>query len=562
MKEFTLLLRKIRREVGINLIYVIWCALKVIFYSIKPAPRSVRAALKKDYKTLLDQQANTDALLQRAKFYHTTASGDAQPLIDDLKRLTTFLDQHRDKDKYPDDEREPWRKALSHLARLASMTWNDANDVHALQQYVAFFHEYEQQRNEKNQSLFRYYRLNKGKNDHWEWYLVPWHRAYGMLTVAMLDERLRPMLLPIWKHHDRWHRDELPWMMRFLVGSNVAAANSGYALHALMGFLLDDDPNEKKKYLSRYRWFARRLYKVLAVSFDVDRHVSIPFEGVLYGGFMFRTPIILGLMQRALGLDHCLLDAPHLAGLSEYSWKSKTPEHTFQTSGDSKATLDEGAIDQGVFGLLAELEDHYAKQLAGLFPRSHYLAGKIKDELKGEDRGAAQAQCDLIVSRRKGEVLLNFQNETYESIMVVFHANTINPLVNTLHFGLKPGHLFVYAKRRGEAEGRWVLTDAGYVNYFRPDQTEVELPIYNTLDKQKLIARGWLRVRERGKTVELRSFSLLPLHRRVVTFSYDDTNATLAVKDVYLGNRRVNWNVEQHGEQTRAFFRQTRQIEL
>ena len=42
------------------------------------------------------------------------------------------------------------------------------------------------------------------------------------------------------------------------------------------------------------------------------------------------------------------------------------------------------------------------------------------------------ATPDLIVSRRKGEVLLNFQNETFESIMVVFHANALNPLINTL----------------------------------------------------------------------------------------------------------------------------------
>ncbi len=58
------------------------------------------------------------------------------------------------------------------------------------------------------------------------------------------------------------------------------------------------------------------------------------------------------------------------------------------------------------------------------------------------------------------------------------------------------------------------------------------------------------------------SFTLLPLHRRTVTFSYDDTSASLVVKDFYLGNRRVHWNFETHLEQTRAFFRQERRIDL
>ena len=168
---------------------------------------------------------------------------------------------------------------------------------------------------------------------------------------------------------------------------------------------------------------------------------------------------------------------------------------------------------------------------------------------------------DLIISKRKGEVLLNFQNEVFESVKVVFHANTVNPLVNTLHFGIKPGHLFVYSKRRDEDKGRWLLKDAGYINYFRADQTQLDLTEFNTLHKQKLFARGWLNVREADRTVTMRSFTLIPLHRRTVTFSYDDTNAMLDINDFYLGSCRVNWNFDTL-EQTRTFFRQHRQIAL
>ncbi len=169
---------------------------------------------------------------------------------------------------------------------------------------------------------------------------------------------------------------------------------------------------------------------------------------------------------------------------------------------------------------------------------------------------------DLIVSKRKGEVLLNFENDVFASVKVLFHANSLNPLVNTLHFGLKPGHLFVYVKRRGEEAGRWLLKDAGYLNYFRRDKTLLELTHYNTLDKQKLFGRGFLRVTRREGAVEMVSFSLIPLHRRRVTFSYDDAGASLLVRDAYLGKRRVYWNFADRLEQPRAFFRQERLLEL
>jgi hypothetical protein len=168
---------------------------------------------------------------------------------------------------------------------------------------------------------------------------------------------------------------------------------------------------------------------------------------------------------------------------------------------------------------------------------------------------------DLIVSRRKGEALLNFQNDVFESIKVVFHANTLNPLVNTLHFGIKPGHLFIYCKRRADAAGRWVLKDAGYINYFRADQTLIELTQFNTLDKQKLFTRGWLRVHKHEQAVVLRSFTLIPLHRRTVTFSFDDARASLVVDDVYFGNRWVYWNGEAF-EKNRNRFRQQRRLAL
>ena len=105
---------------------------------------------------------------------------------------------------------------------------------------------------------------------------------------------------------------------------------------------------------------------------------------------------------------------------------------------------------------------------------------------------------------------------------------------------------------------RW---KAGYVNYFRADQTLIELTQFNTLDKQKLFTRGWLRVREHEQAVTFRSYTLIPLHRRTVTFSYDDAHATLDVDDAYLGNRWVYWN-EEVFEKKRDRFRQQRRFAL
>lgn len=379
MKTVLLILRKIRREVGTNLLYVLWCAVKVILYSIKPAPRSLRAVLKQDHQTLLARLPDADALLEKAPFYRAAPSDKVAALFDKLKAVQAHLDQHRNVDRYPDPIPRPWQTTVNTLAELASTTWPGDLQAHqkALDDFVAFLDHFETARQAQKRSLFRYYPLNKGKNDYWEWYLVPWHRTCGALTVALLDERMRPSLRPIWNHYDRWYRTERPWMMRVLVGSNVAAVNGGYTLHALMGYLLHDDAAEKKKYLDGYVWYARRLHKALVASFDAGGRVSIPFEGVTYSGFWFRSILILGLIQRALGLTHSLIDGPPLSGLAEYVWKSRTPDGDFQTSGDAHATLAEGAIDSGVFGLLAETGDPYARRLAGLFPTPHYLAGKL-----------------------------------------------------------------------------------------------------------------------------------------------------------------------------------------
>lgn len=171
-------------------------------------------------------------------------------------------------------------------------------------------------------------------------------------------------------------------------------------------------------------------------------------------------------------------------------------------------------------------------------------------------------QLDIIRSRRKGEVLVAFANEVFEAVQLVFHANTLKPIANTLHFGLKPGHLMVYVKRRAEDRGRWLLKDAGYLNYFRADMTRIKQTAYNTLDKQKLFSRGRIRVKTDEDAVTLTMWSILPIHRRRVVFRFSDTAASLEVDDRYLGNRKVYWNFAEHFESRRAWHHQHRRLDL
>jgi len=169
---------------------------------------------------------------------------------------------------------------------------------------------------------------------------------------------------------------------------------------------------------------------------------------------------------------------------------------------------------------------------------------------------------EYIASKKKGEVLVNLRNDAFEQVKIVFHANSTNQVANSLHFGLKPGHLFIYAKRWGERQGRWLLRDAGYLNYFRADKQIVHLTHYNTLAKQKLFSRGHLRVENKSGELHLVSRSILPIHERRIVLQYDDHSITVEVRDAYIGRCKVYWNFYDKRETTTGWFRQRKTITL
>ena len=149
-------------------------------------------------------------------------------------------------------------------------------------------------------------------------------------------------------------------------------------------------------------------------------------------------------------------------------------------------------------------------------------------------------KINTTTSLRKGQFNLTYVDDSIDRLNFTFHANTLVPLRDTLHFGIKPGHFMLYVRRKGE-EGQWLIEDAGYVNYFRADQDQVIQTEYNTLHKQKLITRGFLRVKKVSETkFILKSYSIFPVHRRTATL--DLSTGSLQIDDLFLGKPQIFFN--------------------
>lgn len=150
---------------------------------------------------------------------------------------------------------------------------------------------------------------------------------------------------------------------------------------------------------------------------------------------------------------------------------------------------------------------------------------------------------NYITSYRKGQINIDYTSSRFEKVLLVFHANTLVPLRDTLHFGIKPGHFMLYTKE-WEKEGRWNIKDAGYVNYFRADQTRIIQTEYNTLAKQKLLSRGILNVdykESQGKFI-LHSYSIFPLHKRKLILNL--LQSTVEVEDTFRGKTDIFFNTD------------------
>lgn len=145
---------------------------------------------------------------------------------------------------------------------------------------------------------------------------------------------------------------------------------------------------------------------------------------------------------------------------------------------------------------------------------------------------------DILTSNRKGQAIVSyFSNNENKKVTLIFHANSLIPLVDTVHFGIKPGHFMLHDDENG-----WIVKDGGYINYFRPENKNINQTEYNTISKQKITSKGFLftkRKRDDG-LIELKSFSLFPLHYRKITLNVN--NDSISIKDVFFGKGHIQFN--------------------
>lgn len=139
-------------------------------------------------------------------------------------------------------------------------------------------------------------------------------------------------------------------------------------------------------------------------------------------------------------------------------------------------------------------------------------------------------------SNKKGQFILKYCNTEFENVTFIFHSNYLTPFVDTMHFGTKPGQFSIFTKKWNE-EGKWFIEDNEYENYFRKDNKQIISNRYNTLGKQKLFSKGFLRYCITTNSLRITSLSILPIHRRVIDFNFKHN--TLKISDNFFGKGSV-----------------------
>lgn len=201
--------------------------------------------------------------------------------------------------------------------------------------------------NDKEDSYYRSHALNRGKNDHWEYYLVPWHRLIPSFSYLLWDERFTQHLMPIYEKYKKWY-GEFIWFTAVGTGSNIYASEAGKAFHCLNEFVIDG--NEKA--LDRYVKHVMKVKYFMKSAFDG----GVPMEGGIYARFLLDGIILLDQVHRALGFEFKLIDDDLIKQFADYLDTAFTRGHGFETSGDSHWELDK-LEDYRVFIYLDKISD-------------------------------------------------------------------------------------------------------------------------------------------------------------------------------------------------------------
>lgn len=242
-----------------------------------------------------------------------------------------------------------WNRISYKLALLSTYEWS-RSDLD-LDNELSFLSDM------PHSSYFRTYNdLVLEKNDFWEWHLIPWHRNYGTFAIAYSDLRLKPYLKNVWAFYDNEFASTKPWMTLIDTGSNIAGVNAGRAFHALLGYIDSGDVFYEKL----YQKYLNRFVRSLDLAYDIVDGVSVPHEGVSYGGFLWNAAAYLGVFQKKLGIDS-ILDIDHIQSYPEYVYLSKTKDGTYQSSGDSYLRYD-SITSKRIYTILSSIyENPYAK---------------------------------------------------------------------------------------------------------------------------------------------------------------------------------------------------------
>lgn len=201
--------------------------------------------------------------------------------------------------------------------------------------------------NDKEDGYYRSHSLNKGKNDQWEYYLVPWHRLLPFMTYFFWDERFQEYFRPIYDKFKTWY-GEFIWYDKFSTGSNIYAVNTGLALHCLNEYLLDGNDEmlkNYKKHLLKLKYFMNHTFED-----------GIAMEGNIYARFIIHSIYHIDQIHRHFGLEFKLIDDKFVNEFADYLETAWTITDGFETSGDSHWEIDR-LQDTNSFIYLSKISD-------------------------------------------------------------------------------------------------------------------------------------------------------------------------------------------------------------
>lgn len=201
---------------------------------------------------------------------------------------------------------------------------------------------------DQEDSYYRAHALNKGKNDQWEYYLVPWHRLIPSFSYLLWDERYTEHLKPVYEKYKKWYK-EFIWFTAIGTGSNIYAVEAGKAFHCLNEFIIEG--NEKA--LDRYIKHVLKVKYFMKSAFDG----GIPMEGGIYARFLLDGIILLDQIHRVYGFKFKLIDDQLMEKFVDYLDTAWTRDKGFETSGDSHWEIDK-LEDYRVFIYMSKISDY------------------------------------------------------------------------------------------------------------------------------------------------------------------------------------------------------------